>query len=88
MHKICVFGHEWGRNSRFWGFEKGNRRGIARSSDLDYSRGSKRRFLIILLNFIDFPGFWAENTVFSRIIGPVWGLQLGSFVHLSIREGW
>jgi hypothetical protein len=36
-----VFRHEPGRYAIFLHFEKGNRRGIARSRCLDYSRGSK-----------------------------------------------
>ncbi len=49
-------GNEWGRNSRFWIFEKGNRHRIARSSDLDYSRAPKTRFLNYVLWIYDFPG--------------------------------
>ena len=42
-HEKHVFGHESGCYARFLHFEKGNRRGIARSSDLDYSQGSKSK---------------------------------------------
>ena len=37
-HQKHVFGHESGRYSMFWYFEKCILHEIARSSDLDYSR--------------------------------------------------
>ena len=35
---------EWGRNSTFWGFEKGDGHRIERSSDLDYPRPQNHDF--------------------------------------------
>ena len=55
-----VFCHEWCYNLRFWGFEMCNRRGIERSSCLDYSRGLKSIFLNYFVWF-----YW-----FSRVWGP------------------
>ena len=44
-HEKHGFGHEWGRGSKFSGFDKSIRRGIARSIYLNYSRGLNQGFL-------------------------------------------
>ena len=76
----CFF-HEWGRNSSLGGFETGNRRGIERSSCLDYSRGLKSIFLNYVLRF-----YW-----FSRVWGPTNALNfsvplLEEDTHLLLLE--
>ncbi len=67
-HKNHNFGNEWDRNSRFWTFEKGNRRRIARSSDLDYSRPQKYVFWIIFFGFTIFLGLGVESICNTYVI--------------------
>ncbi len=74
-----VFGHESGRYSRFWHFQKGILHEIARSSDWDYSRGLKPKYLINSIWF-----YW-----FSRVWGPIWGQALSIFLWDPLKgEAW
>ena len=51
-----------GSYARCWTFEKGNRRRIARSSDLDYSQAPEPQNPIFKIGCYRFPGFGGLGT--------------------------
>ena len=55
------FGMNGVETRHFWGFEKGNRLRIERSSDLDYSQTPKPRFLNYFLRNPGFSRIWAPK---------------------------
>ena len=73
-------GHESGRKSIFWHFEKGNRHEIARSICLDYSRGSKTQFLNYFFGVCGFSRVLGRKYRIFPYNRAVWRLQLGSYI--------
>ena len=61
------------------GFEMCNRRGIERSTDLDYSRGEQIRFLIFFKGSGDFPGSGDRTSSIFLYNRACLGSLLGSF---------